>query len=143
MKMSYIKKVDGLSLMGFTESGHAVPMDTKNIVGGFESAAAPMELVLQALMGCTAMDVISILKKMKVEYSDFTVSETHERADSHPKVYTKIHMIYSITGGDDIDPEKVKKAVRLSKENYCSVSAMLKTSVEITYHIEINGVKID
>lgn len=140
--MSYLKQVEGLSLAGMTESGHMVPMDTKKIVGGNESAATPMELVLQALMGCTAMDVISILKKMKVEYRNFDVSETHERSENHPKVYTSIHMVYSMDG-EDIDHEKVKKAVRLSKENYCSVSAMLNASVEITYNIEINGVRID
>lgn len=142
MNMSYVRKVQGLSLMGFTESGHAVPMDTKSDVGGHESAATPMELILQGLIGCTAMDVISILKKMKVEHTDLSVSETHERAQTHPKVYTKIHMIYSLAG-EDIDREKVKKAVKLSKERYCGVSAMLGASVDITYHIEINGVKVD
>jgi putative redox protein len=140
--MSYLKQVKGLTLAGITESEHVVPMDTKKIVGGNESAATPMELVLQALMGCTAMDVVSILKKMKVEYKDFTVSETHERSEEHPKVYTSIHLVYSFDG-DGIDQEKVKKAVKLSKENYCSVSAMLSSSVDITYHIEINGVRVD
>jgi putative redox protein len=125
-----------------TDSGHMVSMDTKEVVGGHEAAATPMELVLQSLMGCTAMDVLSILKKMKVEPDDFQVDETNERSEEHPKVYTKIHMIYKFKG-DDIDQEKVKRAVMLSKERYCSVSAMLISSVDITYHIEINGQRID
>ncbi len=140
--MSYVKQVTGLAMMGFTDSEHMVPMDSQKIVGGFESAATPMELVLQALIGCTGMDVISILKKMKVEYRNFNVSETHERAENHPKVYTSIHMVFSMDG-EDIDPEKVMKAVRLSKERYCGVSAMLGATVDITYHIEINSVRID
>ena len=88
------------------------------------------------------MDVISILVKMKVEYSEFWMTETHERKEEHPKVYTKIHMIYHLKG-DDVDPEKVKKAVRLSQERYCPVTAMLSASVDITHHIEINGSRID
>jgi putative redox protein len=140
--MSYVRQVKGLSLTGMTDSGHMVPMDTKEVVGGNEAAATPMELVLQALMGCTAMDVLSILKKMKVEPADFQVDETHERSEEHPKVYMRIHMIYRFKG-DEIDPEKVKRAVMLSKERYCSVSAMLTSSVDITYHIEINGQRIN
>ena len=137
--MAYSRVVEGLALAGMTDSGHMVPMDTKKEVGGLESAPAPMELVLQALIGCTQMDVVSILKKMKVEYDEFTVSETHERADEHPKVYTKIHLTYSFKG-DGIDAEKVKKAVKLSKERYCGVSAMLTASVDLPYEIRINGI---
>ena len=140
--MSYVKQVEGLAVAGISESGHMVPMDTKKVVGGLESAAAPMELVLQALMGCTAMDVISILKKMKVPYTDFKVTETNERSEEHPKVYTAIHMVFHFKG-DMIDPKKVKKAVKLSNEKYCPVSAMLSKTVEITYHIEINGQRVE
>ena len=100
-----------------------------------------MELVLQALMGCTAMDVVSIIDKMKVEYSSFEVHETHERSEEHPKVYTRIHIIYKFEGSN-VDPEKVKKAVDLSVEKYCSVHAMLSKAAEVTHHIEINGKKV-
>ena len=140
--MSYVKPTEGLALIGFTDSGHQVSMDTKKIVGGLESAATPMELVLQALIGCTAMDVVSILKKMKVEYDSFEVHETNERSEEHPKVYTKIHMIYKFEG-KDLDTEKIKKAVFLSKDRYCSVSAMLKKAADVTYEITVNGEKIE
>lgn len=138
--MAYSRVVEGLALAGMTDSGHMVPMDTKKEVGGLESAPTPMELVLQALIGCTQMDVVSILKKMKVEYDEFIVSETHERAEDHPKVYTKIHLTYSFKG-EGMDIEKVKKAVKLSKERYCGVSAMLSKTAEITNEIMINEIK--
>ncbi len=139
--MSHVKPTEGLALIGFTDSGHQVPMDTKKIVGGLETAGAPMEMVLQALMGCTAMDVVSILKKMKVDYDSFEVHETNEKAEAHPKIFTKIHLIFKFEGVD-LDREKLKKAVYLSKDRYCSVSAMLKPTVEISHEIILNGEKI-
>ncbi|MBN1539385.1 MAG: OsmC family protein [Candidatus Thermoplasmatota archaeon] len=140
--MAYVKPIEGLALMGSTDSGHQVPIDTKKAVGGKESAASPMELVIQALLGCTAMDVISILRKMKVDYDLFEVHETHEKAQEHPKVYTKIHLIFRFEGVD-MDHEKIRKAVYLSKDRYCSVSAMLKQTVDISYEITVNGQRID
>jgi putative redox protein len=140
--MSYVRPTEGLTLMGTTDTGHEVPMDTKKIVGGNESAATPMELVLQATMGCTAMDVISILKKMKVEYDLFEVHETNERSEEHPKVYTKIHLIYKFEG-EGMDHEKIKKAVHLSEDRYCSVTAMIKMAAEVTFEITVNSEKID
>lgn len=140
--MGYVKPTEGLAMVGFTDSGHQVPMDAKKIVGGLESAAAPMELLLQSLIGCTAMDVVSILKKMKVNYDLFEVHETNERAEAHPKIYTKIHLTFKFEG-KDLDTEKLKKAVYLSKDRYCSVSAMLKPTVEISHEITVNGEKIE
>ncbi len=138
--MAYSRVVEGLALAGMTDSGHMVPMDTKKESGGLESAPTPMELVLQALIGCTQMDVVSILQKMKVQYDEFIVSESHERSEEHPKVYTKIHLTYSFKG-EGMDVEKVKKAVKLSKERYCGVSAMLSKTAEITNEIMINEIK--
>jgi putative redox protein len=101
-----------------------------------------MELVLQAVMGCTMMDVVSILEKMKVRYDLFEISETHERAQEHPMVYTKLHLTYRFEG-ENIDMDKVKKAVDLSVTKYCSVHAMLAKSVEMTHHIELNGKRVE
>jgi len=140
--MAYVKPTQGLAMVGFTDSGHQVPMDTRKIVGGFETAGSPMEILLQSLLGCTAMDVVSILKKMKVEYDLFEVHETHESAEEHPKVYTKIHLIFKFAG-KDLDLDKLKKAVYLSKDRYCSVSAMLKPAVDISYEITVNGERIE
>lgn len=135
-------RVKGLAFGGLTDSGKWVAMDTSVEAGGIVGGPTPMELVLQALMGCTGMDVVSILEKMKVTFTSFEVREEHERSPEHPKVYTNIHLIYAIEG-EEVDPEKVKKAVSLSMEKYCSVSAMLKASVRIDRHIEINGSKIE
>ena len=140
--MAYTRPTNGLAHIGFTDSGHQVPMDTKKVVGGLESAPTPMELVLQALIGCTSMDVVSILRKMKVEYDLFEVHESNVRSEEHPKVYKKILLRYKFEG-KDLDPEKLKKAVYLSKDRYCPVSAMLKAAVEISYEITVNGDKID
>ncbi len=140
--MAYTKQVQGLALVGFTDSGHQVPMDTKKAVGGSETAAAPMELLLQSLMGCTAMDTASILKKMKVGYDLFEVHETHERSEEHPKVYTSIHLTYRFLG-DGLDHGKIKKAVHLSKDRYCPVTAMLRSSVDLTFEIRVNDEKIE
>jgi len=140
--MSYVKPTEGLAMLGFTDSGHQVPMDTKKIVGGLESAATPMELLLQAVMGCTAMDVVSILKKMKVECDSFEVHETNERSEEHPKIYTKIHLIYRFEG-KELDHEKLKRAVSLSMERYCSVTAMVKQATDITYEITVNNESIE
>lgn len=139
--MAMARNVKGLAFSGLTDSGHWVPMDTKTILGGFTGGPTPMEMVVQALMGCTGMDVVSILNKMKQEFTSFEVHAEYERAEEHPKVYTKIHLTFKIDG-EDLDQEKVKKAVRLSDERYCSVTAMLRKTAEVTNHIEINGERI-
>ena len=135
-------RVKGLAFGGLTDSGNWVAMDTSVEAGGITGGPTPMELVLQALMGCTGMDVVSILEKMKVPLTSFEVREEHERSPEHPKVYTSIHLIYAIEG-EEVDPEKVKKAVSLSMDRYCSVSAMLRSSIRIDHHIEINGKRIE
>ncbi|MCK5772927.1 MAG: OsmC family protein [Thermoplasmata archaeon] len=135
---AYVRSVKGLAFSGMTDSGHWLMMDTKEGVGGLEGAVAPMEMFLQAIMGCTGMDVVSLLKKMKVHYTSFEIHEEHEKAQEHPKVFTRIGLTYRLEG-DDIDPEKVKKAVRLSMVRYCSVTAMAKATVDMSWKIEING----
>ncbi|MEA3559257.1 MAG: OsmC family protein [Candidatus Thermoplasmatota archaeon] len=140
--MAYIRPTKGLALVGFTDSGHQVAMDTKKAVGGLETAGAPMEMLLQSLMGCTAMDVISILKKMRVDYDSFEVQETNEKAEAHPKVFTSIHLVFKFKG-QDLDHEKIIKAVHLSRDRYCPVTDMLKGSVKLTQEITVNGEKID
>jgi putative redox protein len=140
--MAYVRPAHGLAVTGVTDSGHWVMMDTKKEVGGIIGGPTPMELVLQAVMGCTMMDVVSILEKMKVRYDLFEVSEKHERAKEHPMVYTKLHLTYRFEG-KDIDADKVRKAVDLSVTKYCSVHAMLAKSVEMTHHIELNGKRVE
>ena len=136
-----VSHVKGLAFSAMSESGHLSMMDARKEVGGSEGGPMPMELLLESLMGCTGMDVISILNKMKQAFTSFEIHEEHEKADEHPKIFKRIHMIYRFEGGE-IDPEKVKKACRLSMERYCPVTAMLSKVVEISYDIEINGDRI-
>lgn len=117
-----------------TPSGHEVVMDASREFGGEDGGPRPMELVLVALMGCTGMDVVSILKKMRVEDYQFEVETGYERASDHPKVYTRIHLRY-IFKGKDLPRDKIEKAVSLSQERYCSVAAMLKRVAPLTYEV--------
>ena len=98
---------------------------------------APISLVLTALTGCSGMDVITITRKMKQKVTDFKITAEAEKADDHPKVYTKIMLTYFFTG-EQLEEEKLKKAIELSLNKYCSVSAMLKKTAEIEYKLIIN-----
>ena len=114
-----------------TESGHSVVMDAKPEVGGEDNGPRPMELLMVSLGGCTAMDVVSILKKMRVDLESMTINIHSEQAPEHPKIFTKINIEYNFTGRN-ITEKNVKKAIELSQEKYCSVTAMLKEKAEIT-----------
>lgn len=131
-----VKQADGLTLIGKGESGHWIVMDTTKEFGGNEAATKPMELLLISLAGCTGMDVISLLKKMRVDFQDLKVRVEAERRDKHPRVFTNIKIEY-IVYGEDIDEEKLKKAINKSQEKYCSASAMLKKSVPISYTYQV------
>ena len=119
-----------------TESGHSVTMDAKSEVGGEDNGARPMELLMVSLGGCTAMDVVSILEKMRADLESMTININSERASQHPKIFTKINIEYNFTGRG-IKEENVKKAIELSLDKYCSVSPMLKEKAEITYNWNI------
>ena len=136
---AHVKQVEGLSLVGKSDSNHWVPLDSSKTFGGSEAGSKAMEMVLVALGGCTAMDVLSLLKKMRQDVRDFDVELDAERAEGHPAVFTKMHLHYIIIG-NDINSDNVNKAINLSMNKYCSVSAMLKKSVEITWDFEIKKV---
>jgi len=120
---------------GLTPDGHIVKMDTSKEFGGNESAAAPMQVLLLALGGCTGMDVIAILRKMKDLPEDFYMEIEAEKADTHPKIYKKTNIKYVFTG--NVKEEHVKKAIELSQSRYCSVSAILRGVGEVNYTYEI------
>ncbi|MEO0276094.1 MAG: OsmC family protein [candidate division WOR-3 bacterium] len=131
-----VKKVEGLKLVGESASGHSIVIDTKKEVGGFESAPSPMEYLLMACGACTLMDVISILDKMKVNYKEIEIEVEGKRKEEHPKYFEEIKLNY-ILKGENIEKEKVEKAINLSLEKYCSVSNNLKPKTKIIYNIEI------
>ncbi len=127
--------VEGMQFLSVGPSRVAVVMDAHEDQGGKGSGVRPMELVLHALAGCSAMDVVSILTKMRQRWEDFRIHVEGERAEEHPRVYTRIVMEYVFQG--DLDPQKVRKAVKLSQDRYCSVSAMLKKTAafEVWIHL--------
>lgn len=115
---------------------HIILLDADESAGGHEFGPRPKPLILVALGGCTGMDVISILKKMKVKPDYFKVQVEGEQTEEHPKVYHTITITY-IFRGKDLEMEKLEKAVKLSQEKYCGVSAMISKAAELKYKIVI------
>ena len=120
-------------------NGHKIILDAEDHVGGKDRGPRPKPLMLTSLIGCTGMDVISILKKMRVDVKDFKVHAEAELTEEHPKHYKKIHLIYEFTG-KDLPMDKLEKAVNLSQERYCGVSYIYKQVIELTHEIKVNNV---
>ena len=132
-----VKWIDGgMSFLAETGSNHAVLMDGAPEAGGRNMAPRPMELLLAGTGGCTAFDVVAILKKGRHAVTGCEVRLTAERADTDPKVFTHIHFHFRITG-KGLKPEVVTRAINLSKEKYCSASIMLGETAKITHDFEI------
>jgi putative redox protein len=136
-KQAIVKQVQGLTLIGKSDTNHWVVMDGPPEFGGHNAGSRPKELLLMALGGCTASDVIPILKKKRVAYDGFEVRLTAEVRNEHPQVFTDIHIKY-IFYGENINPADVERAIELSTTKYCAISAMLKKSVNITHSYRIN-----
>jgi putative redox protein len=113
-----------------------IMIDADPSVGGMDKGPRPKPLTLASLAGCTGMDVISILKKMRVEPSYFNISVEADLTEEHPKYYNKIHLIYEFKG-DDLPMDKLEKAVSLSQDRYCGVSALLRKGAELSYEIRL------
>lgn len=125
--------------MGFESDidGHKIVIDAKEAVGGHNQGPTPKPLMITALSGCTAMDVVSILKKMKVDFDMFQIHVDSELTDEHPKHYSKMHLIYEFSG-NNLPVEKLEKAINLSLTKYCGVNHLYKQVIEIDYEIVIN-----
>lgn len=117
-------------------NGHEIMLDAAEKVGGENRGPRPKPLMLVALAGCTGMDVVSILKKMRVEVEDFNVSVEGDLTEEHPKQFSKMHVIYEFKG-KDLPMDKLQKAVNLSEERYCGVSATYRQAMEITSEIKV------
>ncbi len=126
----------GMSFVGETGSGHAVVMDGAPEAGGRNLAPRPMEMILAGTGGCTAFDVVLILKKGRHQVSGCEVGLKARRAASDPKVFTHIHFHFTVRG-KQLKPEAVARAIELSKDKYCSASIMLGKTAEITHDFEI------
>ncbi len=126
----------GLSFTGSADSGYELPLGGKKAAGGEEDGFLPMELFAIGLAGCTGMDVISILQKMRQDVTSFDVKVHAERVNEHPKVFSDILIEY-IFKGNNLDPKAVEKAVSLSEERYCPGQAMLEKTANISHKITI------
>jgi putative redox protein len=115
---------------------HRIIFDTDESAGGENKGAKPITMLLASLAGCSGMDVISILKKMRITPSCFNIIAEGELTEEPPRYYNKIHLAYEFKG-TDLDTEKLKKAIELSQEKYCGVNAMLSKTAEITFEIRI------
>ena len=126
-----------MGFLGKNPSGHEVKMDGPATIGGEDSGSRPTELLLQAVAGCTAIDIISILRKMRIEPERFETEVEGTRAEEHPKKFTHIHIHYILDG--DIPEKKLARAIKLSKDEYCSVSHTLNADITASY--TLNGEK--
>ena len=116
--------------------GHKIKVDAKEEVGGTGQGSRPKPLMMVALAGCTAMDVISILKKMRIDVEKFNVKVEGDLTEEHPKHFSAMHIIYEFKG-KDLPTDKLEKAIRLSQDNYCGVSASYKKVMKLTFEIRI------
>lgn len=121
----------GMRFVYKSGTGHAVVTDAPTEAGGGGSAPTPMELLILGLIGCTGVDVTSILLKMKEPIEGLVVTAETERAETHPKVFTKIHLTYHVKGA--VNVKKLERAINLSERTYCSASAMLGKTAEISH----------
>lgn len=131
-----VKWVGNMSFLAETGSGHTVAMDGPPEAGGRNMAPRPMEVVLAGTGGCTAFDVVMILKRGRHDVRGCEVRITAERAETDPKVFTHIHLSFTVTGRN-LKQDAVERAVTLSAEKYCSASIMLAKTAEITHSIEV------
>lgn len=136
MMKSRIKWIEQASFVAESGSGHAIVIDGAPEHGGRNLGIRPMEAVLMGLGACTAFDVVSILKKSRQQVVDCVVELEADRADEVPKVFTRVRMLYRLSGVD-LDPSRVQRAVTLSAEKYCSASAMLRDRVDISHQVII------
>ena len=128
--------VDGMLMVGKSHSGHSITMDGPIEIGGENLGVRPMEMLLLGVAGCTMIDVVTTLKKMRQDLSHCETKISAERANEHPKVFTDIH-IHFVVKGKDLDSKKVDKAIKLSAEKYCSASIMLGKTAKITHDFEV------
>jgi len=130
------KWAEQLAFDATSDNGHTVRMDTTVAGGSLDSGMSPKKMLLASLAGCSGIDIVDILKKMRVDFSRLEIDAEAEQTETHPEVFTYIKMVYRC----DVAPEnrdKLERAVHLSHENYCGISAMLKKHCDITYNIEL------
>ncbi len=139
-RKAYIKQIKGITFAGKTDSNHWITMDGPEEFGGSNAGIRPKELIPIGLGGCTGSDVVSILSKKRIKLDDFEINISADVAETHPQVFTNIHIEF-VFYGKDIDPKDVERAIELSQTKYCSVTAMLEKAVKITHSFKIEKEK--
>ena len=139
-KKVYLKQIKGLSLAARGESNHWITMDGPENLGGSNAGVRPKELILIALAGCTSSDVVSILQKKRANLTDFEINITAQQTEDHPKVFTQVDLEY-VLYGKDLKVNDVERAIELSTNTYCGVSAMLRKAMTINHSYRIVEVK--
>lgn len=135
-KKAFVKQIKGVTFLGKADSNHWVSMDGLENFGGSDAGTRPKELILLALAGCTGSDVAVILQKKKIDLAGFEMNITADVQETHPQVFTKIELEY-VFYGENVPKDAVERAIELSLKTYCSVTAMLQKSVEITHSYRI------
>lgn len=135
MKVHLKRQNDAVHFIGTNETGNSIDIDGGPVAGGENKGVRPMQLLLMGIAGCSSIDIVMILKKMRQPIDDLEIIVHADRADTAPKVFTKIQLEFILTG--DLKPEKVKKAIDMSLEKYCSVSKMLEKTADISYTYSI------
>lgn len=130
-----VRWLEGVAFAAESGSGHAIVIDGAPEGGGRNLGMRPMEMLLAGAAGCTAYDVVSILRKGRQPIADCVVEAVAERAPNDPKVFVKLHLVYRVAGRG-LDPHQVERAVKLSKDKYCSATIMLARTAEVTWEIE-------
>lgn len=139
-KKAFVKQIKGITFAGKANSNHWIMMDGPEEFGGSNAGARPKELLLIGLGGCTGSDVVTILKKKKVNVDGFEMNITSDVSETHPQVFTKIHIEY-VFYGKAIEPKDVERAIELSITKYCSVTAMLSKAMPVTHSFRIEETK--
>ncbi|MCP4132944.1 MAG: OsmC family protein [bacterium] len=136
MKVTISRKNKAVLMEAVDKSGSSLRMDGSELMGGVNGGFRPMQLLLAGIGGCSSIDILDILKKQRQDVKDFSLTVEGEREDGvAPSVFTKIHLHFMLTGS--LDPKKVKRALNLGVEKYCSVGVMLQKTAAITYSFEI------
>ncbi len=136
LKQAELHHVQGITFAAKAGSNHWVMMDGSQEFGGSNAGSTPKELLLMSLAGCTASDVVPILRKKRVPFTDFKINVTAHDREEHPRILTDVHVEY-VVYGDDINPADLERAIELSTTKYCSVSAILRASVPLTHSFRI------
>lgn len=131
-----IKQIQGSAFVARSDSNHWVILDTSQKDGGAGAASGPMEMVLMALGSCSGIDVLLMLKKMRAQVTDFQINLEAERAEEHPRVFTKVSLEY-LFKGENLKPKNVERAIQLSMDKYCSVAGMVGKTADIVTSYKI------